>query len=253
MVHSLLMMPEPLDSFFTAMGLLTVSVTLSFAIVAVCMRKDKEEEKPLPYEQKYYEEFEELSDDEMTDDDKKALLDKFLEEETESNGKVIMSYNHDKEHFQYWCDDKSIKYMTLEAVAHKYTIDNKCKSICVNYKYEYEQALEKLKEHKKKLEEKKTEKTPVEKDEKKDEERKKEVFAKFKSYNSVNKETIVSDEKPSLVTEKANRYKHCGTIEEWNKEQAKKENKASPSTDEEKMSVTDFLRKRKASKIEETN
>ena len=111
-------MPEPLDSFFTTMGVFTVGVALLLLLLH-CMRKD-EEEKPLPYEQKYYEEFEELSDDEMTDDDKNALLDKFLEEETESNGKVIMSYNHDKEHFQYWCDDKSIKYMTLEAVAQIY-------------------------------------------------------------------------------------------------------------------------------------
>ena len=249
MVHSLLTMPEPLDSFFTAVGTFTVGVALSFAVVAICMRRNVEEEKPTPYEQKYYEDFEDLSDDEMTDDDKKALVDKFLEEETESNGKVIMSYNHDKEHFQYWCDDKSIKYMTLEAVAHKYTIDNNCKSICVDYKYEYEQALEKIKEHQKKLEEKKTEKTPVEEDE----QPKKEVFAKFKSYNSVNKETTVSEEKPSLVTEKANRYKHRGTIEEWKKEQANKENKASSTADEGKMSVSDFLRQRKPSKTEETN
>lgn len=249
MVHSLLTMPEPLDSFFTAAGTFTVGVALSFVVVAICMHKNVVEEKPIPYEQKYYEDFEDVSDDEMTDDDKKALVDKFLEEETESNGKVIMSYNHDKEHFQYWCDDKSIKYMTLEAVAHKYTIDNNCKSICVDYKYEYEQAIEKIKEHQKKLEEK----THLQEDEKKDEEAKKEVFAKFKSYNSVNKETTVTEEKPSLVTEKANRYKHCGTIEEWEKEHAKKENKAAPSPVEEKMSVSDFLRQRKPSKTEYIN
>jgi hypothetical protein len=245
MVHSLLTMPEPLDSIFTTMGVFTIGLALSFTIVALCIHKH-EEEKPIPYEQKYYDEFEELSDVEMTDDDKKALLDKFLEEETESNGKVIMSYNHDKEHFQYWCNDKSIKYMTLEAVAHKYTINNKCKSICIDYKYEYEQAVEKLRKHKMKLEEQ----IHVEDDKKKEEEQKKDVFAKFKSYNSVNKETSVSDEKPTLVTEKANRYKYCGTIEEWEKEQAEKENKAVSSSHQGKMSVADFLRQRKT---EETN
>ena len=248
----MLTMPEPLDSFFTAVGTFTVGVALSFAVVAICMRKNVEEEKPTPYEQKYYDEFEELSDDEMTDDDKKALLNKFLEEDTESNGKVIMSYNHDKDHFQYWCNDKSIKYMTLEAVAHKYTIDNNCKSICVDYKYEYEQAIERLKEHKKKLEEN-THLEDEKIDEKKDEEAKKDVFAKFKSYNSVNKETTITHEKPNLVTDKANRYKHCGTIEEWQKEQQNKENKVSPSAHEGKMSVTDFIRQRKSSKAEETN
>ena len=46
--------------------------------------------------------------------------------------------------------------------------------------------------------------------------------ASSRAANSVNKETTVSEEKPTLVTEKANRYKHCGTIEEWEKEQAKK-------------------------------
>ena len=40
------------------------------------------------------------------------------------NGIVIMRYNKDREGFEYWCNDKNIKYDYLETVARKFVIMN---------------------------------------------------------------------------------------------------------------------------------
>ena len=50
------------------------------------------------------------------------------------DGSVIMSYNYDKEGFEYWVDNKNIKYDYLETVARKFVKMNFCVDLYIDRK-----------------------------------------------------------------------------------------------------------------------
>ena len=140
-------------------------------------------------------------------------------------GNVVMFYNHTRTSFEYY-SDSTIPYRYLETVARKYVVTYQCKCIYVDMMQQIKEAQEKLDEKKRK---------DVEQLEKEKELRasnnsieplpKKNIFAKFKSYNkdtSINVGSVPVDRKSSakqtkpqeekVVKENANRYSYEGKL-----------------------------------------
>ena len=146
-------------------------------------------------------------------------------------GNVLMLYNNKRGSFEYYSDN-AIPYRYLETVSRKYVKTFHCRSIYFDMK-------EELNNYEKKLEEKKKEKEELEKRILEDKkicvvEPKKNVFAKFKSYNKEagtghvnvaappknsipnNKVTESSSNENVLLKENANRYSYEGKIANFN-------------------------------------
>lgn len=158
--------------------------------------KKTNEIKPLvKYEDKYLEKFHSmkvvaLSEERLND------LKNVIVMETTPHGNVIMFYNHLRETFTYYSDN-TIPYRYLEVVGRKYVIFNNCKCLFVDMDEELKRAAKTKEEPEPKIElEPELEpKIELEQVSKKDEVvvDKKNVFAKFKSYNTVSKSAIVPD------------------------------------------------------------
>jgi hypothetical protein len=151
-------------------------------------------------------------------------------------GNVIMIYNSERETFQYYSDN-TIPYRYLEPVGRKYVITFDCRPIFVDMEEELKLAEQKLKEkeeqEKMKLEENKNNENDNNNN-KSEPLQKKNVFAKFKSYNKeagagksmvpppknsiTNKVITNSDDKNEkiLLKERANRYSHEGRFSNFN-------------------------------------
>ena len=163
------------------------------------------------YARLYYDELNDL-EDRVLDKDELEKLGTIVVKEKTPNGNVIMTYNNKSESFCYYCDDKNIRYMILDTVARKFTIDNKCKSICVNYKSEFEKAKAALvADTKTSTDDDATVKeAPVVK---------KSIYARFKNYNAPpQKKKAVEDKKPEkiyILTEKANRFTYKGKLSNY--------------------------------------
>ena len=152
-------------------------------------------------------------------------------------GNVVMFYDSERNTFKYF-SDSTIPYRFLEVVARKYAITYQCKSIFVDME-------EELKEYEKKMEEEEEQKKKKKDELKVENEKKtnttnttitttkKNVFAKFKSYNKeagsgrVNKapppknsipNVKVNDKKDEklLLKEKSNTYTHEGRFSNFN-------------------------------------
>lgn len=198
--------------------------------------EDSQEEEEEEYFNKYFDELTDLDERELTPIELENLRLNVLEEET-PEGKVIMTYNSDIESFCYYADSKTIAYRNLDTAARLFTITYNCKSICVNYKEEFEKGKENVisqieRDTKKAQEEEEANKTieqPTEKS----------IFAKFKSYNTSNKpnnngsnngsNNIQKDKKNNsnnsnkkyyIMTEKANKFRYKGTLEDFIKSPA---------------------------------
>jgi hypothetical protein len=229
--------PGVLDTFFTVLGILVTGLAGGFTVVGVFIYKppneeDEEDEEEDLYENKYSEDFEELEEKELSDDFMKGLCNVYLTEET-PEGNVVMCYDKETECFNYWCDDKNVNFLNLDAVAQKYAIDNECKALCVNYKLEVEKATQELNEKKEVVEE-----IEEEKDENPS------IFAKFKSYNTVNKNVLSNNKQSdSVQVEKSNTFKYKGKIYEWENQSKSNEDKKSCSNDS--LSLIDWLKKKK--------
>jgi len=196
---------------------------------------DDEKEEEEEYDHLYYDELDSLEDRVLEKEDLEKLGNVIVREKT-PNGEVIMTYNSKTEAFEYFCDDKNVKYMVLDTVARKFTIDNKCKSICVNYKGEFEKAKVAI------MADQVTTTTTINKDidpvtiapqsDAASEPVKRSIYAKFKNYNSVScnnrkkeevaKEKVESScvaatkkEKIYILTEKANRFSYKGRISNY--------------------------------------
>jgi hypothetical protein len=169
--------------------------------------------------------------------------------ETTPLGNVLMFYNHNKQTFDYY-SDVTIPYRFLETVARKYVIT-------YNYRPLYIDMDEELKNYEKKLEEEEKEKENKkaatnnenesnkgnENDNSEKDSKRKNVFAKFKSYNkeagtgkintapppknsipqnrmstNLNEAKKDKDGKPErfLLKERSNRYSHQGKFANFN-------------------------------------
>ncbi len=107
--------------------------------------------------------------------------------ESSPRGNIIMYYDAFKQGFTYYCDQTSIPYNLLNAVAMKYVRIYRCRDFFVdNLETPHENPSPLLD-----IQQKKDEK----KYEKKDEKTKKSPFATFKSYNTGTNKLIKKDEK----------------------------------------------------------
>jgi hypothetical protein len=100
-------------------------------------------------------------------------------------GNVLMKYNNDRTTFEYYSDN-TIPYRYLETVARKYVKMFNCRPIFIDMEEELKLYEEKLIELERKEKERELEKERKEKEKGKElekEETKKNVFAKFKTYN----------------------------------------------------------------------
>ena len=172
----------------------------------------------------------------------------FIEIET-PEGLCKMNYDDSVESFTYYCDNKSISYKTLDAVARQYAIKYNCKNICVNYKEEYEKSKKRLEA--KQQEQVKQQEQAKQKEQAKQQENEKKLedniienkecvveeqrspFAKLKNYKTVdqpnvpkakiNTTTIKTDsenendkeEQDVLVINKANKFRFIGLIKDF--------------------------------------
>jgi len=157
--------------------------------------KEKEEE---PYENKYYDKFEDLDCIELEEDYVKSLKSNIIIEKT-PKGNVLMYYDFEKESFIYYCDTKDISYLYLETIARKYAIQFNCKKLVVDIKKELQEA-----------------KKEKPKEEIKKKESNNELFASFKDYNRKGSGGSKTMNKKFIIRQNANRYSYRGKLNEYN-------------------------------------
>lgn len=166
------------------------------------------------YELKYYDEFDKLEDVEYNKDD---LLNKNFKDVTENTpfGKILMKYNIDYETFWYYSEKKHIPYKILDTVARKFTIENNCKSICINYKKEYNIKKDLLKSNEENKNNKNNEKNKDNEENKNNKKTKKDVYIKLKSYNEKNNKKDKQNNINTILLDKTNRFTYKGSIDEY--------------------------------------
>ena len=171
-----------------------------------------------PYENKYYDRFEQLECEDLEEDTVKGMKNNTLYEMT-PKGKVIMYYDFEKESFVYYCDTKDIPYLYLETVARKYALTYDCKKIVVDIKKEMENAkqsnvkqtntnksnLSTIYENTNNIDTKIQPKTKKAND----------MFASFKSYNRKGTGGSKSMNKNFVLRQNANRYSYSGKVSQY--------------------------------------
>lgn len=172
------------------------------------------------FENRYFTEYDDLEEKDLTDKFVKDLTLNVIREET-PKGEVIMYYGHEMESFIYYSKTKEFPYKYLETLARKYVIMYDCKKLYVDIRKEYEKGLNKYKE----LKENKTPEgvtggtggTGGEGGG--GEKKKKQLFVCFKTYNRKGEVNAKQKDKIYILREKANRYSYRGKIEEYKEEE----------------------------------
>ena len=190
----------------------------------------KEEE--IPYEVKWFEEFDDADADADAEDEgdsegegdgegEEELTEEFVNDlclntvtETTPRGDVLMYYSSKLGSFVYHSKTKEIPYKYLETVARKYVIEYNCKKLYVDIRKEYEKGLNKYNEIKEKEEKAAKDAKDGVVDETK-ENKKKQIFANFKTYNRKGEVHNKQKDKIYILKEQANRYSYRGKIEEY--------------------------------------
>jgi tetratricopeptide (TPR) repeat protein len=179
------------------------------------------------FENRYFTEYDDLEEKDLTDKFVKDLTLNVIREET-PKGEVLMYYGHEMESFIYYSKTKEIPYKYLETLARKYVIMYDCKKLYVDIRKEYEKGLNKYKEMK---ENKTPEGGPggtggeVEGAGGGGEKKKKQLFVSFKTYNRKGEVNIKQKDKIYILREKANRYSYRGKIEEYKEEEEEQNEK----------------------------
>ena len=177
------------------------------------IEEEEKKEEELPFENRYFKEYDELEEKELTEDFVKDLTLNVIREET-PKGEVLMYYSHEHESFVYYAKTKEIPYKYLETLARRYVIIYDCKKLYIDIRKEYEKGLNKYKE----LKENKTIDSVVSGEVEKNENKKKQLFASFKTYNRKGEVNAKQKDKIYILREKANRYSYRGKIEEYKEE-----------------------------------
>ena len=159
---------------------------------------DFEEEEEL-YEDKYCLDF-------IKKNDEKKNHANLMVQEATPDGSVFMKWNEENESFDYWCDNKEIKYKYLEVVARKYCVMFGCPEIYIDRgkDIQRQKQLEKEAEEKAKMGEEDKKEEEVDSDD--------ELFAKLKKPAEVKKS--VSKKKIETAAVRANKYRRVGKINE---------------------------------------
>jgi hypothetical protein len=188
---------------------------------------EEENEQEIPYEMKFFQEYDEMDDGDEDGDDEDGdedgeegeLTQDFVNNlslktitETTPRGDVLMYYSSKLNSFVYHSKTKEIPYKYLETVARKYVIEYKCKKLYIDIRKEYEKGLHKYNEIKEK--EERGEKGEENKDSNNN--KKKQIFAKFKTYNRKGEVHNKQKDKIYILREQSNRYSYRGKIEEYN-------------------------------------
>jgi len=176
----------------------------------------------------------------INEEARKIMIDKRLDKlencyvmEFTPLGNVLMKYDKNKESFRFY-SDSTIPYRYLEVVGRKFVKQFNCRPIFVDMEEELKLAEEKWEKEKKENEEKEEEEKRKKEEDIKNkvpiEEKKKNVFAKFKSYNKESgtghvstaappknsipnkKLTKTQENENTLLKQKANRYTYEGKI-----------------------------------------
>ena len=110
-----------------AVGFFLASVFVVNFVYLPWVKKLEEEVEPVKYEdtwklQDYWDEEERMNGKIK---DVKTNENNIVNDHT-PEGNVFMKYSEDNEGFEYWCDDKNIKYDYLDTVARKYCILYNC-------------------------------------------------------------------------------------------------------------------------------
>lgn len=137
-------------------GIVGVSVLIAGGIVSYVIYKPKDDPENSQYEEeessaiealfddtnydkKYQNEFDDLEERKLNDEELAELRDKPLEEETPL-GIVKMHYNSEYGGFEWYCDTSHVPYRFLETVVRKYIIENDCLQLYVNLKEEIDKS-----------------------------------------------------------------------------------------------------------------
>ena len=160
---------------------------------------DFEEEEEELYEDKYCLDF-------IKKNDEKKNHTNLMVQEATPDGSVFMKWNEENESFDYWCDNKEIKYVYLEVVARKYCVMFGCPEIYIDRGKDIQRQ--------KQLEKEAEEKAKMEAEDKKEEEADSddELFAKLKKPEEVKKS--VSKKNIEIAAVRANKYRRVGKISE---------------------------------------
>ena len=163
-----------------------------------------DEEINIEFEEKYLEEYNELSEREIDSEELKLFKDKFLEEKT-PKGVIKLSYDADIESFIYFAETKDLPYNFLETMGRAFVIQNNCKCIFVNIKHELDKANKQNEELKQKI-------LLQEKQEEEKQEETTSVFARLKTYSS-----DASNKKNEIIVipERSNHYIYKGNLKEY--------------------------------------
>jgi hypothetical protein len=169
--------------------------------------------KEIPYEVEMFDEYDNLDDNELTEEYVKDLGLNTITDTT-PRGDVLMYYSKFLNSFIYYSKTKEIPYKYLETVARKYVIKYNCKRLYVDIRKEYEKGVQKYKEMKEKEEHDKKEKLEGESDKSK-ENKKKQLFVALKTYNRKADVNAKQKDKIYILKEQANRYSYRGRIDEY--------------------------------------
>lgn len=187
----------------------------------------REEKKSKRFEDKYLEEYRNLPNEDLTKEQLDGLKNNIVIENTPL-GNVVMFFDNKKETFVFY-SDLTMPYRYLEVVGRKYVTTYKCKNLYVDMEEQLKSAEEKKKQKQEPLEDVALESKNPEK-QINAANTKKDVFAKFKTYNnSVTKEVVAApaknagnkditkrDNENALLKDNANKYRYEGKLANFN-------------------------------------
>jgi hypothetical protein len=177
-------------------GFLMGSIIVVNFIYNPWVKKNRDEEEPEKYEDKYI--LEDYSADDEEEEEEVVTNKNNIIEDNTPDGNVFMRYNKDNEGFEYWCKNKNIKYDYLDTVARKYCLMYNCSSLYHDRKKDIEKQKKDKEEKEKEIEEKE----PVK-------EKEESIFVKPKKIDTKKK-----DRSKGEVALKANKYIYKGKCQE---------------------------------------
>ena len=173
-------------------GLLMGSIIVVNFIYNPWIKKNKDEEEPEKYEDKYkledYWDWKEINFDKDVETHDKNVI-----EDNTPEGNVIMRYNKENEGFEYWCKNKNIKYDYLDTVARKYCLIYNCCGLYQDRKKDIEQQKKDKEEKEEEVEEKEVE------------EKEESIFVKPKKIDTKKNDRSIGE-----VALKSNKYIYKG-------------------------------------------
>ena len=172
-----------------------------------------ETQKEVAYELEMFNEYDNLDDNQLTEEYVKDLALNTITDTT-PRGDVLMYYSKVLDSFVYHSKTKEIPYKYLETVARKYVIKYNCKRLYVDIRKECENGLKKYKELKEREEQEKKEGLESESNKPK-ENKKKQLFVSLKTYNRKADVNAKQKDKIYVLKEQANRYSYRGRMDEY--------------------------------------